>query len=162
MLIVLRVDMFLYGGAASLVTELGTIPGEPISFGVYKFEIQASEGDFIYRYMDDSSIQELDERSIFISSPMSLDAVCFNSPVICPGCTNPEFYEFNPYATSDALMCQTAAAIGCTYSEALNFDGTCLFTDVSNDNCPGDLNLDGTIGADDLLIFLIEWGTICF
>ena len=27
---------------------------------------------------------------------------------------------------------------------------------------PVDLNLDGTIGADDLLIFLMEWGTICF
>jgi hypothetical protein len=26
----------------------------------------------------------------------------------------------------------------------------------------GDLNLDSTIGADDLLIFLMEWGTICF
>ena len=168
-LLVLRVDMFLNGGAASLVTELGTIPGEPISFGVYKFEILAPEGEFLYRYMDDNSIQELNERSIFISSPMSLDAVCFNSPESCPGCTNPEFYEFNPYATSDALMCQTAAAIGCTYSEALNFDstaniddGTCLFAEVSDDNCPGDLNLDGTIGADDLLIFLMEWGTICF
>jgi hypothetical protein len=169
LLIVFRVDMFLSGGAASLVTELGTIPGDPVSFGVYKFEIQAAEGEFLYRYMDDNSIQELNERSIFISSPMSLDVVCFNSPDSCPGCINPEFYEFNPYATSDVLMCQTAAAMGCTYNEALNFDstaniddGTCSFAEVSDDNCPGDLNLDGTIGADDLLIFLMEWGTICF
>ena len=100
---------------------------------------------------------------------MSLDVVCFNSPDNCPGCINPEFYEFNPYATSDVLMCQTAAAMGCTYNEALNFDstaniddGTCSFAEVFDDSCPGDLNLDGTIGADDLLIFLMEWGTICF
>ena len=169
LLIVFRVDMFLNGGTASLVTELGTIPGEHVSFGVYKFEIQVPEGEFIYRYMDDNSIQELNERSIFISSSMSLDVVCFNSLDSCLGCVNPEFYEFNPYATSDVLMCQTAAAMGCTYNEALNFDstaniddGTCLFAEVSGDNCPGDLNLDGTIGADDLLIFLINWGTVCF
>ena len=168
-LIVFRVDMFLNGGAASLVTELGAIPGEHVSFGVYKFEIQAPEGEFLYRYMDDSSIPEINERSIFISSPLSLDIVCFNSLDSCLGCINPEFYEFNPYATSDVLMCQTDAEMGCTYNEALNFDstanlddGTCLFAEVSDDNCPGDLNLDGTIGADDLLIFLMEWGTICF
>ena len=168
-LIVFRVDMFLNGGAASLVTELGTIPGEHVSFGVYKFEIQAPEGEFLYRYMDDSSIPEINERSIFISSPLSLDIVCFNSLDSCLGCINPEFYEFNPYATSDVLMCETEAEMGCTYNEALNFDstaniddGTCSFAEVSDNNCPGDLNLDGTIGADDLLIFLMEWGTICF
>jgi len=168
-LIVFRVDMFLNGGAASLVTELGTIPGEHVSFGVYKFEIQAPEGEFLYRYMDDSTIPEINERSIFISSPLSLDIVCFNSLDSCLGCINPEFYEFNPYATSDVLMCETEAEMGCTYNEALNFDstaniddGTCSFAEVSDNNCPGDLNLDGTIGADDLLIFLMEWGTICF
>ena len=168
-LIVFRVDMFLNGGAASLVTELGAIPGEHVSFGVYKFEIQAPEGEFLYRYMDDSSIPEINERSIFISSPLSLDIVCFNSLDSCIGCINPEFYEFNPYATSDVLMCETEAEMGCTYNEALNFDstaniddGTCSFAEVSDNNCPGDLNLDGTIGADDLLIFLMEWGTICF
>lgn len=168
-LIVFRVDMFLNGGAASLVTELGAIPGEHVSFGVYKFEIQAPEGEFLYRYMDDSSIPEINERSIFISSPLSLDIVCFNSLDSCLGCINPEFYEFNPYATSDVLMCETEAEMGCTYNEALNFDstaniddGTCSFAEVSDNNCPGDLNLDGTIGADDLLIFLMEWGTICF
>ena len=100
---------------------------------------------------------------------MSLNVVCFNSLDSCLGCVNPEFYEFNPYATSDVLMCETEAEMGCTYNEALNFDsianiddGTCLFAEVSGDNCPGDLNLDGTIGADDLLIFLINWGTVCF
>jgi hypothetical protein len=167
--IVLKVDMFLHGGEASLVTELGNINGEPISFGVFKFEIQVPEGDFNYRFMDVDSIQELNERTVFISNQMSLEVVCFNSPDRCPGCMNPEFLEFNPYATSNGLMCQSAALMGCTYSDALNFDieaniddGTCLFADVSEDNCPGDLNLDGSVGANDLLIFLMEWGTICF
>jgi hypothetical protein len=168
-LIVLRVDMFTHGGAASLITELGVTPGEHVSFSVYKFEIQASEGAFMYRYMDENSVQEVSERSIFISNPMSIDVVCFNSLESCPGCTNPEFTEFNPYAVSDGLMCQTDAFMGCTYHEALNFestanidDGTCLFAEVCDDNCPGDFNLDGTIGTEDLLIFLMEWGTICF
>ena len=161
--------MFLHGGGASLVTELGNINGEPISFGVFKFEIQVPEGDFNYRFMDVDSIQELNERTVFISSQISLEVVCFNSPDRCPGCTNPEFLEFNPYATSNGLMCQNEALMGCTYSDALNFDieaniddGTCLFADVSDDNCPGDLDLDGSVGANDLLIFLMEWGTICF
>jgi len=168
-LIVLRVDMFTHGGAASIVTELGVIPGEHVSFSVYKFEIQASEGEFVYQYMDDNSVGEFIERSIFINNPMSIDVVCFNSLENCPGCTNPEFTEFNPYALSDGLTCQTAAFMGCTYNEALNFDstanlddGTCLFAEVCNDSCPGDFNLDGTIGTEDLLIFLTEWGTICF
>ena len=168
-LIVLRVDMFTHGGAASLITELGVTPGEHVSFSVYKFEIQASEGEFIYQYMDDNAVPEFSERSIFINNPMSIDVVCFNSVENCPGCTNPEFTEFNPYAVSDGLMCQTAAFMGCTYNEALNFDstaslddGTCLFAEVCNDSCPGDFNLDGTIGTEDLLIFLTEWGTICF
>jgi hypothetical protein len=168
-LIVLRVDMFTHGGAASLITELGVTPGEHVSFSVYKFEIQASEGEFVYQYMDDNSVPEFSERSIFINNPMSIDVVCFNSLESCPGCTNPEFTEFNPYAVSDGLTCQTAAFMGCTYHEALNFDstanlddGTCVFAEVCNDNCPGDFNLDGTIGTEDLLIFLMEWGTICF
>lgn len=168
-LIELRVDMFAHGGAASLLTELGVIPGVHVSFGLYKFEVQAAEGPFVYRYMDEDSVQEFNERSIFISNPMSIDVVCFNSLESCSGCSNPEFTEFNPYAVSDGLMCQTDAFMGCTYQEALNFnstanldDGTCSFAEVCDDNCPGDFNLDGTIGTDDLLIFLMEWGTICF
>jgi hypothetical protein len=167
--IVLKVDMFLHGGGASLVTELGNIDGEPINFGVYKFEIQIPEGEFNYRFMDENSIQELNERTILINSPISVDVVCFNSEVNCPGCINPEFSEFNPYAISDISMCQTAADLGCTYDNALNYDstaniddGSCLFAESSGDNCLGDFNLDGTIGTSDLLIILMEWGTICF
>lgn len=168
-LIELRVDMFAHGGAASLSTELGEIPGVHVSFGVYKFEVQAAEGPFLYRYVDEDSVQEFNERSIFINNPMSIDVVCFNSLESCSGCTSPEFTEFNPYAISDGLMCQTDALMGCTYQEALNFDstanlddGTCSFAEVCDDNCPGDFNLDGTIGTDDLLIFLMDWGTVCF
>jgi len=167
--IVLKVDMFLHGGGASLVTDLGNINGEPVSFGVFKFEIQLPEGEFNYRFMDDNSIQELNERTILINSPISVDVVCFDSEVNCPGCINPEFSEFNPYAISDESMCQTAADIGCTYDDALNYDstaniddGTCLFAESSDDSCPGDFDFDGTIGTSDLLIILMEWGTICF
>ena len=167
--IVLKVDMFLHGGGASLVTDLGNINGEPVSFGVYKFEFQVPEGEFNYRFMDDNSIQELNERTILINSPISVDVVCFDSEINCPGCINPEFSEFNPYAISDESMCQTSADLGCTYDDALNYDstaniddGTCLFAESSDDSCPGDFDFDGTIGTSDLLIILMEWGTICF
>jgi hypothetical protein len=66
-------------------------------------------------------------------------------------------------------MCQTSADLGCTYDDALNYDstaniddGTCLFAESSDDSCPGDFDFDGTIGTSDLLIILMEWGTICF
>ena len=167
--IVLKVDMFLHGGGVSLVTALGNINGEPVSFGVFKFEIQVPEGEFNYRFMDENSIQELNERTILINSPISVDVVCFDSEINCPGCINPEFSEFNPYAISDVSMCQTAADLGCTYEDALNYDsianiddGTCLFAESSDDSCPGDFDFDGTIGTSDLLIILMEWGTICF
>jgi len=167
--IILKVDMFLHGGGASLVTALGNINGEPVSFGVFKFEIQVPEGEFNYRFMDENSIEELNERTILINSPISVDVVCFDSEINCPGCINPEFSEFNPYAISDVSMCQTAADLGCTYEDALNYDsianiddGTCLFAESSDDSCPGDFDFDGTIGTSDLLIILMEWGTICF
>ena len=55
--------------------------------------------------------------------------------------------------------------LGCTYSEATNYDtsatqddGSCIF---DTDDCVGDLNLDGTVGTVDLLQLLSAFGQIC-
>jgi plastocyanin len=55
--------------------------------------------------------------------------------------------------------------MGCTYSEATNYDisatqddGSCIF---DTDNCLGDLNLDGVVGTVDLLALLVAFGQIC-
>jgi glucose/arabinose dehydrogenase len=55
---------------------------------------------------------------------------------------------------------------GCTYGNATNYnaaaqvdDGSCLFS--VNCDCPADLDVDGVITVQDLLLFLVEYGTLC-
>lgn len=55
---------------------------------------------------------------------------------------------------------------GCTYENALNFDpnatiddGTCTFGATAG--CPGDMDGNGVIGANDLILFLASFGTFC-
>ena len=56
--------------------------------------------------------------------------------------------------------------LGCTYSQATNYnfsanddDGSCNF--INSSECPSDLNNDGMIVTDDLLVLLSVFGTIC-
>jgi glucose/arabinose dehydrogenase len=55
---------------------------------------------------------------------------------------------------------------GCTYANATNYnpsaqvdDGSCSFS--VNCDCPADLDVDGVITVQDLLLFLVEYGTLC-
>ncbi len=55
---------------------------------------------------------------------------------------------------------------GCTYANATNYtpsaqvdDGSCIFS--VNCDCPADLDVDGVITVQDLLLFLAEYGTFC-
>ena len=66
--------------------------------------------------------------------------------------------NYNASATEDSGDCVWT---GCTDSDAVNFDsnasvddGTCTYT-----ICP-DFNGDGQVQAQDLLNFLLAWGTI--
>lgn len=86
-----------------------------------------------------------------------------NSQLI-EGCTDPTACNFDPAANEDNGTCDFASCVGCTYPSANNYDpaatqddGTCDFVD----NCPADLDGDGTIGAADLLVFLGSFGTTC-
>ena len=66
-------------------------------------------------------------------------------------------------------ICDTDEASGCTYEEAINFnsssvfdDGTCTFSEPCNENdCPYDVNNDGSIGITDLLDLLVYFGDYC-
>ncbi|HHZ96842.1 MAG TPA: hypothetical protein EYN67_15120 [Flavobacteriales bacterium] len=164
----LSVDMFINGGGAALVTELGIIEGTPINFGVWRFLLQIPTGEFSYHFVDSEWVEENIDRNIFVEGPLSLEIVCFNSYAPCLGCDDPEFVDFNPFSISDGSLCLSTVNLGCTYLDALNFDptsniddGTCVFDQCTSSTCPGDLNSDGSISTDDLLLLLIEWGTIC-
>jgi hypothetical protein len=109
---------------------------------------------------------------------------CYGS---IPGCTDPTATNFNPSAVCDDGTCNYDES-GCTYPTAMNYnssavidDGSCIFpgcTDplASNYNhlalfdngtceyippCPADLNGDGIIGVQDLLILIANYGSTC-
>jgi len=75
-----------------------------------------------------------------------------------PGCTYANAANYDPTSIADAGNC---AFNGCTDSEALNFNPIANIEDSSctYDVCP-DFNGDGVVQAEDLLDFLISWGTI--
>jgi hypothetical protein len=94
--------------------------------------------------------------------------VCGGDDSSCSGCTNPEFLEFDPYATLDDGSCENLLVLGCTYADATNFnplanddDQSCIFETVVANDCPADLDGDGTVGTSDLLNFLTAFGAIC-
>jgi len=73
---------------------------------------------------------------------------------------------------SDAIViliinCDELEVYGCTYDYSLNYnpdatadDGSCE-VDYSFSNCPSDLDGNGIVGAQDLLLFLSVYGLIC-
>ena len=83
------------------------------------------------------------------------------------GCNDETACNFNATAyLADNSTC-TYDCYGCTYPDADNFtngasidDGTCTFT-VGGNDCPADINGDGTVTAADLLSFLSAFGTTC-
>jgi hypothetical protein len=106
---------------------------------------------------DDGSCAELD-----------LCGVCGGDNSSCSGCTNPAFIEFDPYATIDDGTCANLVVLGCTYENATNYDplandddASCVFDDVATNNCPADLDGDGSVATSDLLVFLTSFGLLC-
>ena len=105
---------------------------------------------------------------------MIQDVVCWNECNACgavvevPGCTDPLFLEFDPYATEDNGSCSNLIVPGCIYDSAANFnqvanvdDGSCDFDGTGDDDCPADLDNDGSITTSDLLAFLASFGSNC-
>ena len=105
---------------------------------------------------------------------MIQDVVCWNECNACgavvevPGCTDPFFLEFDPYATEDNGSCSNLIVMGCTYEDASNYnqvanvdDGSCDFDGTGTNDCPADLDGDGSITTTDLLSFLASFGANC-
>jgi len=94
------------------------------------------------------------------------DGSCTYDPGIS-GCTYPQALNYNSNATVDNGSCiYDPGVAGCTYSEASNYnlnamvdDGSCMFTLEAT--CAEDLNDDGVINIQDVLILLAAFGSIC-
>jgi hypothetical protein len=85
-----------------------------------------------------------------------------------PACTEPLACNYDPTAgISDCTLCEYQSCQGCTYAQSSNYnanatidDGSCIIEAVST--CPSDINGDGIVGVSDLLIFIADYGTVCF
>ena len=82
------------------------------------------------------------------------------------GCMDSNFLEFDPFAVADNGSCQTPVVLGCMYNEAANFnpeanvdDGSCSM--IVDENCPEDLDGDGSVNTSDLLVLLSTFSAIC-
>lgn len=84
-----------------------------------------------------------------------------------PGCTEPLACNYDPNAgLSDCSLCEYTTCLGCTYDTATNYDpnasiddGSCIIEAAST--CPSDINGDGLVGIQDLIIFINDFGLIC-
>lgn len=81
------------------------------------------------------------------------------------GCTDGTACNYSATALFDDGTC-AFDCYGCTYPEATNYDETALFDDgtcevSAADDCPTDLNDDGTTTISDLLILLGAFATDC-
>ena len=94
----------------------------------------------------------------------SLTLFSLESNLDIPGCTDSCACNYNSNATMNDGSCDFSSCAGCTYPEAANYDsssliedGTCEFTN----DCPADLNNDGSVNTTDLLEFLAAFGLVC-
>jgi len=117
-----------------------------------------------------STIDGFTNRTLTFDADIALDAVCWESCEACAaatgGCTNPEYLEFDPYATSDDGSCNELIVLGCIYDAASNFnpianvdDNSCEFSQTND--CAADLDGDGSVTTGDLLAFLATFGLTC-
>ena len=88
------------------------------------------------------------------------DGSCLFAAVI-PGCTNSAASNYNATATVDNGTCLYA---GCTNASAYNFNPIANVDDGSCDligTCFGDMNQDGVITIEDVMLFIATFGTNC-
>ena len=97
------------------------------------------------------------------------DATCSDSSCQYPGCLDPSACNYNSMTMcGDASLCDYGCA-GCTYPLATNYDpaatmddGSCQFDVAPPPNdCSSDLDGDGQIAVNDLLIVLGQFGESC-
>ncbi|MGB1481656.1 MAG: hypothetical protein ACPG66_09835 [Flavobacteriales bacterium] len=189
-----RVDMSQYGGSYTTVNLNGSFNGwcgacaemlDADADGVYELTVTIPDGTIEYKFTVDgwnaqeeftpgtsctSTIDGYTNRTYDVAGDAVLDVVCWNSCEACEGetagCTNPEYLEFDPYATSDDGSCNELIVLGCIYDAASNFnpianvdDNSCEFSQTND--CAADLDGDGSVTTGDLLAFLATFGLTC-
>ena len=107
--------------------------------------------------------------------------------LVQPGCTNPAACNYCTQCTVDNGSCDFTC-FGCTYPAATNYnaaatrdDGSCVYSGCTNPaaynynplatiddgtcdvigSCLGDMNQDGTVDVNDVLLFIQTFGTFC-
>ena len=148
--------------------EASSIAPTNAAWQTAQFSLLLEEGAYAYRFVHPEGEIETVFRTVAIAygiESLDVEVVCFNQAEACPGCTNPMDVAYNPWATSDQ-GCLGYVVEGCTYSDAVNFtaganvdNGTCEF-EASN-NCPNDVDGDGSVAMGDLLAMLAAWGETC-
>jgi len=87
----------------------------------------------------------------------------------CAGCTEATACNYNASATINDGSCEYTSCVvaGCTYPDSPEYnssatvdDGTCTF-EAEPDDCPSDLNNDGSINTGDLNALLSVYGSNC-
>lgn len=138
--------------------DCGDGSGTADPFGVCEGNFQPSRGcqEYSFGCTDDTACN-------FEPTAVTDDGTCDYS---CQGCTDPLSCNFNPLATEEDGSCEFSSCAGCTYPEASNYNaeanfdnGSCLFNTF--DPCLGDMNSDGVIGVQDLIMLLQVYGFIC-
>ena len=134
----------------------------------YNASANTDDGSCIYPTCDDPLACNYDE----CSDPISIcyDATACYDASACTyaigwslGCTYIDAINYDPIATVDDGSCEYDLQSICgagTYYDAVTSsclpDGT-----VAGDGCPGDLDNDGFVNTNDLLLFLALFGTTC-
>jgi len=84
-----------------------------------------------------------------------------------PGCTYSFACNFDASANLDDGTCELASCAGCTYPDADNYDPSALLDNGSctgfsgTNNCPTDIDGDGSTTVSDLLTVLALFGEAC-
>ena len=135
---------------------------------VAQFSVEMGAQAYGYRFVRPDGASEDYQRFLTVQTGggnVDLGAVCFNLGGPCPGCTDPMDVAYNPWSDSNT-MCQGWSVAGCTYLDAVNFegaanldDGTCLFDTAPT--CPGDFDGDGSVNVADLMNMLATLGSVC-
>jgi hypothetical protein len=146
-----------------------------VGYGVYQIVVQLQAGTYEYKYINgntwgaDESVGACGNggnRVLEVTGNTLTQGSCFGSCDLCEGCANPMFTEYSPFNQGSDALCLTPVVLGCTYDDADNFNplatvdnGSCTFS--GDASCPGDINFDGAVGTNDLLLFLASFGTSC-
>jgi glucose/arabinose dehydrogenase len=115
-------------------------------------QLQADAGNSYWWYLNDELIAGAQNQTFTPSQAGNYYALVSNG-----GCTR---------QTNSVDWIVLGGVGGCTYANATNYDSTAQVDDGScifsvNCDCPADLDVDGVVTVQDLLLFLVEYGTLC-